>query len=216
MTETSEHVEPEILLEINESLRLARDRSGAALERELATQKLEQIAHPETEFPKKDTSYGGVNGRLVLFDGLLEDYGQELNSQPGLVQNVNKMRDATLEHVKKDYETTVEGYNNLTLPEDPTVVASNQEEKDLIEEAAKLLKYDIREGYEGKRFFTPRPGRRITGSIENAVNTRVSIGIQNLIEDYTNEHGIRRPVLRTVVAMADQAAKAARGWSGGL
>lgn len=194
-----------IFQEASDSLRRAKSSRGDLIEKSVAELKLKQIVDPTTT----KHVFHSMDGIDLFVNGLLDDYS-DVGMDCDPTQTIRAISSRVKGDIQSDLETTLSEYDRLTFSEelDPTIVAKDNRERDIILEAANLLGYSIN-CKEGHVKVALQPRYKVGSDPERIISNRVNVGLKGLLEDYDSPI-MRRPVRRMIIAMTDHMSKALR------
>lgn len=204
---------PAPIIEVFGFLRTLPQSRGQLIENAVAFLKLEAIKeNGKLAQPKYEEVFPNENLPIYL-DGFFADNEIFFLENPKMRTLVEQFAQRMLRQVRENYTQTLEQYTILNFnPEEVNfnALAANKSEQSLLAEAAQLLGYTMsQEQGQNRLVLTPRWKTR--GNLESAINTRIGVGLKNLLVADRDDKPIRRPILRFIVVMADYMAKQLRG-----
>lgn len=199
---------PAAVSEAMEFLRSLPSSRGLQIEKSVALLKLEAI---KTNQAMVEPEYSEVvtNENLPIWlEGYFADNEVYFAENPKMRSIIEQFSKRILTQIESNYQRTLQEYKSLNF--DPQLInlnalAASPSELGLITEAATLLGYQTNESEKNSTVeLVPRWKTR--GNLESAINTRITVGLTTLLNDYESNE-IRRPIMRFIVVMADYMAK---------
>lgn len=191
-----------------EMMHRVKTTAGHDAEMAIATAKLNQIVDPTAPIADKNKFLKiHSEGQQIYTASWQQDVGANGEGLVQLAQAGGKLSAAASKSIEQDWDNTEAQYQNLVFDENTNlaVLAANDSELAFLQEAAQMTRYNISPAG------TKLTSREHTPTkIGQTIESIIKIGLINLIADYDAEFkdtgGLRRPLIRAVVSMADHMA----------
>jgi hypothetical protein len=197
-----------LISEVTDVLQTSRTSRGEGIEKLVSSVRLNWIAGDRQQIDFGAESDKARQGVDIFIRGLLEDYDSVVSSYPGIDRSVKNFAKTNVTGITRELKETIKEYGNLRFSEDDDIrkIVKDDHEMELLKEGAQLLGYQIDVTSDATKFKL-NPRHNLKCDVETAIRIRIKVGLNNLIVDFDDAEPIRRPIRRTLVAMADHMAK---------
>jgi hypothetical protein len=197
--------------ELNRITKSVKGHWGKDIEKRFALAKLKSLVDPASPPPDKQQFFSYLNNKTSPFtNGWLKSDLEKISDT--LVDAVDSFQKHTLEILETDWDETKKAYypdQKMSLPEnfDIDTVATNQAEKTFLLEVCDYLGYKYTPGDDGSPKLHLAHRSFIDAPLGIVISAKINVGLINMIETFETDFGsVSRPLLRTVVTLADNLA----------